>query len=115
MKQEKNVESLDEKMVDLVKQISEYYGKEKAEEIRLRAKELREGKNYIVFYGEEKAKQIKLKQGKSQRGKKKITDEGKKKLRDLHTGKKATKETREKISKSLIGHKRNLGKRYRKN
>ena len=67
---------------------------------------------YNILYGKEKSDNIKSKQSKSQKGKKKISDEGKEKLRIRMKNRIVSDETKKKISLSLIGHKRNIGKKH---
>jgi len=90
----------------------EIHGEEKGKYLRYLNKIRNSGKTYEDIYGVEKSMEIKNKQSKSQKGKIKISEEGKNKLREFHTGKKLSKETKNKISKSLIGNKRNLGKKH---
>ena len=94
------------------KTLEEIHGREKAKKISQENKIRKLNKSYIDLYGEEKAKEIKKKQSNSQKGKKKISEEGKKKLSELMKNRIVSEETKKKISLSLIGHKRNLGKKH---
>jgi len=92
------------------KTLEEYFGEEKGKELREINRLKFKNKTYEEIYGIEKSMKIKQKQSNSQRGKKKITEEGKNILREYHLNKKVSDETKKRISISLIGHKRNLGK-----
>ena len=90
----------------------EYFGLEKANELKRKNSLNKKGKTYDILYGYEKSKIIRNKQSKSQKGVKKITEEGKQILREYHKNKNVSIETRNKITKSLIGNKRNLNKKH---
>ena len=94
----------------LGKKLEEIVGEQRAKELKEKSKLRTLNKSYIELYGEKKADTIKKKMSNSQIGKKKITDDGKKRLSEFNKNKIVSSETKDKISKSLIGHKRNLGK-----
>lgn len=92
----------------------EYFGLEKADELKKKNGLDKIGKTYEDLYGEERANYIKKKQSKSNIGKHQISDEGKARLREYGKNRIVSDETKEKITKSLYGHKRNLGKHHTK-
>ena len=94
----------------LGKKLEEIVGVERAKELNEKNKLRKLNKSYVELSGEKRAEIIKKKMSNSQTGKKKITENGKKILSEFHKNKVVSKETKNKISKSLIGHKRNLGK-----
>jgi hypothetical protein len=94
------------------KTLEEIHGIEKGKKLREENKLRKLNKSYNILYGKEKSDNIKNKQSKSQKGKKKISDEGKEKLRIRMKNRIVSDETKKKISLSLIGNKRNIGKKH---